>query len=70
MTVTITKLKCVCNDYVMHPPYLCGVISRENQSLGMAPYIMTEEKKIQKYYDIFRLVVVLSFIGLVLYFAR
>lgn len=38
----------------------------------MAPYIMTEEnaKKIQKYYDIFRLVVVLSFIGLVLYFAR
>lgn len=27
-------------------------------------------KKIQKYYDIFRLVVVLSFIGLVLYFAR
>lgn len=33
---------------------------------------MNEEKakKIQRYYDIFRLVVVLGFIGLVLYFAR
>ena len=34
--------------------------------------IMNEEKvkKIQRYYDYFRLVVVLVFIGLVLYFAR
>ena len=33
---------------------------------------MNEEKakKIQKYYDIFRLAVIIGFIGLVMYFAR
>lgn len=68
----VTLLQHHCNDSVIHPPYLCSAIPRENQSLGMTPYIMneTKAKKIQKYYDIFRLVVVIGFIALILYFAR
>lgn len=73
-------MKHICNNYVIHPPYLCSAIPRANQSPRIASFIMNEANanimneakamKIQRYYDIFRLVVILAFIALVLYFAR
>lgn len=37
---TVTLLKCLCSNYVIHLPYLCSAIPGENQSLGYGAIIL------------------------------